>query len=269
MSSKGGFMQVFEYKIMPVVYGLGAAVVIIGALFKIQHWPFANALLIVGLGTEALIFALSSFLPIHKDPDWARVYPQLSEDYDAYYLEDNYSGEDATAGSTVKQLDDMFQTAGIDQDAINRLSKGFSSLSESVVKLADVGDAAAASNDYASNLKQASGSLTEMSKSYAATAAAMSGMSSAATDAAEYHTQVQTITKNLGSLNAVYEMELQDANNHLKAMNKFYSNLSSAMDSMAEASKDTEQFKNELHKLTSNLTSLNNVYGNMLTAMKG
>lgn len=108
-----------------------------------------------------------------------------------------------------------------------------------------------------------------MSKSYASTAEAMSGMASAATDAKEYHTQVQNITKNLGSLNAVYEMELQDANNHLKAMNKFYSNLSSAMENMSEASKDTEEFKKNLATLTTNLSQLNSVYGNMLTAMKG
>ena len=97
----------------------------------------------------------------------------------------------------------------------------------------------------------------------------MSGMADAATDAKEYHAQVQNLTKNLGSLNAVYEMELQDANNHLKAMNKFYGNLSSAMGNMAEASKDTDQFKNQLAKLSGNLTQLNGVYGNMLTAMKG
>jgi gliding motility-associated protein GldL len=64
-------------------------------------------------------------------------------------------------------------------------------------------------------------------------------------------------------------MELQDTNKHLKAMNAFYTSLSSAMENMAEASKDTAQFKGELSKLTNNLTSLNKVYGSMLTAMRG
>jgi len=73
----------------------------------------------------------------------------------------------------------------------------------------------------------------------------------------------------LGALNAVYEMELQDTNKHLKAMQAFYSSLSNAMENMAQASKDTEQFKGELSKLTNNLTTLNKVYGSMLTAMKG
>jgi gliding motility-associated protein GldL len=73
----------------------------------------------------------------------------------------------------------------------------------------------------------------------------------------------------MGALNAVYELELQDTNKHLKAMNSFYSNLSSAMNDMSEASKDTQHFKEELNKLTNNLTSLNSVYGSMLSAMKG
>ena len=73
----------------------------------------------------------------------------------------------------------------------------------------------------------------------------------------------------MGALNAVYELELQDTNKHLKAMNAFYGNLSSAMEDMSEASKDTQNFKQELNKLTNNLTSLNSVYGSMLSAMKG
>jgi gliding motility-associated protein GldL len=73
----------------------------------------------------------------------------------------------------------------------------------------------------------------------------------------------------MGALNAVYELELQDTNKHLKAMNAFYGNLTAAMQNMADASKDTQQFKSELSKLTGNLASLNNVYGSMLTAMRG
>ena len=80
--------------------------------------------------------------------------------------------------------------------------------------------------------------------------------------------QVQNVTKNLGALNAVYEMELQDANTHLKSMNQFYGTLSKAMDNMTQAGKDTEQFQKQVSDLTSNLTSLNRVYGNMLNAMR-
>ena len=69
-------------KFMAKVYGIGGAVVIVGALFKLMHYPGAEIMLILGLGTEALIFFFSAFEPIHEDPDWTIVYPELAEDYD-------------------------------------------------------------------------------------------------------------------------------------------------------------------------------------------
>ena len=266
-TNKGGFADLLFNKFMPFLYGLGAAVVIVGAMFKIMHWPFAGPMLVIGLSTEAVIFAFSAFQPVHKDPDWTRVYPQLSDDYEGY--EDEVSGEISSGESVTRRLDDMLADANINQDVINRLGTGFSNLATSVSNLKDLSDASVASNEYASNVKTASAAIVEMNKSYSRTVDAMAEMANASHDAREYHAQVQNITKNLGALNAVYEMELADANNHLRAMNKFYSNLSSAMENMADASKDTEQFKQELAKLSGNLTQLNTVYGNMLTAMKG
>jgi len=257
-TAKGGFKEVFFGKVMPMVYGLGAAIVIVGAMFKIMHWPGAGPMLVVGLSTEALIFAFSAFQPVPHDPDWARVYPQLSDDY----------YEEASGTSVSKKLDDMFSEASIDQNVISKLGTGLNSLSESVSNMKDLSNAAVASNEYAENVKTASKSILEMNKSYSKTVDAMSDMANASQDAKEYHSQVQNITKNLGALNAVYEMELQDANNHLRAMNKFYANLSTAMENMSEASKDTSSFRDELSKLSKNLTSLNNVYGNMLAAMR-
>lgn len=265
-TNKGGFQALLFDKIMPMIYGIGAAIVIVGAMFKIMHWPFAGPMLVIGLSTEAVIFAFSAFQPVHKDPDWSRVYPQLADDY---YGDDEVDGEKATSNGVTKKLDDMLADANINQDVINKLGQGFNSLTQSVSGLKNISDASVASTEYAENVKTASKSILEMNKSYAKTVDAMSEMANASQDAKEYHSQVQSITKNLGALNAVYEMELQDANNHLRAMNKFYSNLSSAMENMSEASKDTQQFKDELAKLSKNLTALNNVYGNMLTAMKG
>ncbi len=259
MSNKGG--NVIFDKFMPILYGLGAAVVIVGAMFKIMHWPGAGPMLVVGLSTEAIIFAFSAFQPVHKDPDWARVYPQLADDYDA--------DEPSSSTDVVGKLGDMMATANINQGTITKLGQGLTGLTESVSKIGDLTNASVASNEYASVVKTATGTMKEMNTAYSTAAKAMSGMSDAAVDAQKYHEQVQSITKNLGALNAVYEMELQDANNHLRAMNKFYGNLSNAMENMAEATKDTQAFKEELGKLSKNLTSLNNVYGNMLNAMKG
>jgi gliding motility-associated protein GldL len=260
-TQKGGFLETFEFGIMPKVYGFGAAVVIVGALFKIMHWPYAGPMLVVGLGTEALIFFFSAFLPVHKEADWSKVYPQLADDY---YGEE----EEATGAGVTKKLDEMLDESGISQDVLNRLGAGFNSLTQTVSGMSDLTNATVASNEYAENVKTASRSILEMNKSYSKTVDAMSEMANASQDAREYHSQVQNITKNLGALNAVYEMELQDANSHLKAMNKFYGNLSSAMENMSEAGKDTQHFKEELAKLSKNLTSLNNVYGNMLAAMR-
>ena len=97
----------------------------------------------------------------------------------------------------------------------------------------------------------------------------MGEFANAATDARAYHEQVQQITKNLQSLNSIYELELQDAKTHLKSLNQFYGSMSEAMSSMAEASRDAESYKKGMADLTKNLERLNNVYGNMLSAMSG
>jgi gliding motility-associated protein GldL len=257
----------FYQNVAPVITGVGASVVILGALFKIMHWPGAGLMLIIGLGTEAVLFFLFAFAPPTHEPDWTIVYPELAEDESGTpHVKES---DRANTKNLTNKLGDMMDHAGLNQDVIGKLSSGIRNLTESVGNMSDLSNAAAASNEYANNVKAASKSILEMNKSYATTVEAMSAMANASTDAKEYHSQVQEITKNLGALNAVYQMELQDANNHLKAMNKFYGNLSSAMEAMADASKDTQQFKQELSKLTTNLTSLNTVYGSMLSAMRG
>lgn len=261
---KGGFVELFYSSIMPKIYGIGASIVIVGALFKINHYPGADLMLVIGLGTEALIFFFSAFEPKHNEPDWAKVYPELADEYEGEGL-----AAAGTNGSVSKQLDHMLESAKIGPELIDSLGKGFTNLSDSVAHMSDLSDAAFATDEYAQNVKTASASLVDMNRSYGATVDAMAEMTTASEDAKHYHEQVQNVTKNLGALNAVYELELQDANNHLKAMNKFYANISTAMDSMAEASQQSEQFKSQLSTLTGNLTRLNSVYGNMLNAMKG
>ena len=265
---KGGFMELMFSTIMPKIYGIGGAIVIVGALFKILHWEGANIMLIVGLGTEALIFFLSAFEPKHNDPDWAKVYPELSDDYNGEPV-NRAALAKTDNGSVTKKLDQMLESNKIGPELIQSLGQGMQSLAASAKQMGSLSSAAVATEEYSNNVRQASKSLVEMNKSYGSTVAAMSEMTTASKDAKEYHNQVVAVTKNLGALNSVYEMELQDANSHVKAMNKFYGSISTAMESVAQASKESEQFKKELSALTSNLTSLNNVYGNMLTAMRG
>ena len=85
----------------------------------------------------------------------------------------------------------------------------------------------------------------------------------------QFHGQVQVLTKNLGSLNTIYELELQDTNNHLKAMNSFYSNLATLQQPCRVVLQMPRKHRNRLRLLAKNLGSLNQVYGNMLSAMQG
>lgn len=267
MSKKGGFQELLFTTIMPKIYGIGASVVIVGAMFKILHLEGGGIMLAVGLTTEAIIFFLSAFEPKHREPNWAKVYPELADDYEGPAAQPRAAV--APASGTSAQMDKMLEDAKVGPDLIKSLGDGMKNMAESAKKMSNLSDAAVATNEYASNVKKASSSLVEMNKSYANAMEGMKGMADASKDTKEYHTQVQNVTKSLGALNSVYEMELKDAQSHTKALNKFYTNLTGALESMAEAGKETSQFQVELNKLTSNVAALNKVYGNMLTAMRG
>lgn len=269
MAANSNGTNFFWDRFIPTVYALGAAVVILGAMGKIMHYEWANTMLPIGLGTEAVIFVLyafQSFFRPAKEYAWEKVYPELGDDFQGEYRKP--AAVSQGAGLTAK-MDDMLANARITPDIFDGLKSGFQSLTSQVSKMADLSDATVATSDYAKNVKTASAQVTEMNKAYGTAVTSMNSMADATKDAQEYRNQFQKITQNMGALNAVYELELQDTNKHLKAMNAFYGNLSTAMDNMSEASKDAQHFKNEMSKLTNNLSSLNNIYGSMLTAMKG
>ncbi|MDQ2657265.1 MAG: gliding motility protein GldL [Bacteroidota bacterium] len=265
---KGGFTELLYKTIMPKVYGIGAAVVIIGALFKILHLTGADEMLMIGLGTEAIIFFLSAFEPPHQEVDWSKVYPELAEEYEAPSVSPRITNKQGGASLT-QQLDVSLEKAKIGPELLESLGKGMNNLAESAKKMNTLSDAAVATNDYAKNVQSASRSLTEMNKSYDVAIKAVASMADASKDAGEYHSQVQKVTKNLAALNSVYEMELKDADSHVKNMNKFYESLTGAMNGLSKVGDNTAKFTSELGKLTDNITALNRVYGSMLTAMKG
>jgi gliding motility-associated protein GldL len=264
---KGGFTELLYKTIMPKVYGIGAAVVIIGALFKILHMPGADEMLMIGLSVEAGIFFLSAFEPPHNEVDWSKVYPELAEEYEAPAVAPRISNKGGA--SLTQQLDVSLEKAKIGPELLENLGKGLNNLAESAKKMNTLSDAAVATNEYAKNVQSASKSLSEMNKSYDVAIKAVSSMADASKDAGEYHSQVQKVTKNLAALNSVYEMELKDADAHVKNMNKFYESLTGAMQGLSKVGDNTAKFTGELGKLTDNLTALNKVYGSMLTAMKG
>jgi len=242
--------------ILNIIYGLGAAVVILGALFKLEHWDGASEMLILGMGVEAAVFAVSAFDFPKADYEWERAYPVLADpDYEASAEAADFSWQEP-----LKQIDGA---------VFSDLSNTISDLNVNVDKLSGVADAAGATNEYTSKIKEATGKIDSLNQSYAVAANTMGEFANAATDARAYHEQVQQITKNLQSLNSIYELELQDAKTHLKSLNQFYGSMSEAMSSMAEASRDAESYKKGMADLTQNLERLNRVYGNMLSAMSG
>lgn len=243
------------------LYSFGASIVIGGALFKILHWPGANLALIVGMGTEVIVFAIFGFEPqqaMHDEYQWERVYPELADEGPI-----NKGGKPLT-----QQLDKMLSDAKVGPELINSLGKGFNSLGESVSKLNDLTEATVAANDFSKSAKNAAGQITSFAQAAASATSAVGQIGQGAEFTKVYHEQVQGMVKNLSQLNAIYELELQDSNNHLKAMNKFFGNLNEAAQALSETATDAIKYRENLSALNKNLISLNQIYGNMLSAMK-
>ncbi len=272
--AKKSFSNTFYSNVMPKIYGIGESIVILGAMFKILDWTGGNLMIAVGLTTEAIIFFLSAFEPKPQEVDWTKVYPELAgENTGVAPVGGAGRATQATqvvvADGATKKFDEMLEKAKIGPELIESLGKGIQNLAASAEKMGTVADAALATNEYAQNVKAASKTLVDINQSYAKTASALSEMSSATQDVVGYREEVANVTKNLSALNVLYEMELKDAESHVKVINKFYANVSAAMEGLNEAGKETETFKTELAKLNSNVSSLNRIYGGMLSAMKG
>jgi gliding motility-associated protein GldL len=227
---------------------IAASVVIIGALFKLQHWPGADIALIVGLSTEALIFFVYAFVP-DSGGDHGEVAVIAG-------------GSPALAG-----LDKMLEQADITPVSLQRLSENFQKLGTTVDKMRDISDVVAATGDYTQKTREAASAIGNVAHAYTTAADAVSSFSNASESTRSFHEQMQGMTKNLASLNAIYELELQDTNNHLKAMNNFYGNLLTVSQAMTSSVDDARKTQDQISKLAQNLTSLNTVYGNMLSAM--
>ena len=337
---------------MSKLYGWGAALVILGALFKIQHYPGAGIMLVVGLGTEAIIFFFSAFEKPHDEPDWTLVYPELAgidpdEDMGGSRNRDR-AGANQIAGTTNVQsislssnLDKMLEDANIGPELIENLSKGLRNLSDNASKLAEMSNAAVATQgyiqnmeaasqsvlelsqsykntneylkhdlslaeEYASSMRNAAGSMNELSETYKQTAhsvkenlqtsqeynesiknitgytnelAANYGKSSellvktvealenSTSQGTTYASQMQKTAQNLEALNAVYELQLQASDAQYQHTGKMKDAMENLVSNLNETVGSTQQYKTEMASLTKNIAALNNVYGNMLTAM--
>lgn len=244
-------------KAVNIVVCLGAAIVIFGAWQKITHQALADLFLTMGLLTEALIFIVYAFLP-----------PPGGEMEEMTELLRKGVGGGSNGNPALEKIDAMMQQAGITPANMDRLSQSFQKLGSTAENLADISDVVKSTNEYSNKSREAAAALESMKSAYQTAASSMGHLNAAADSTRQFHEQVQVLTKNLGSLNAVYELELQDTNNHLKAMNNFYGNLVTASETMKGSVSDAQKAHDQIEKLANNLTSLNNVYGNMLNAMQ-
>jgi gliding motility-associated protein GldL len=275
------------------LYGLGASVVIIGALFKIQHWPMAGFMLSIGLITESIIFFFSAFEPLHEEVDWSLVYPELSgmpEDETpelAVSQGGKYHGGISGGGGgygggsgavALAKFDEMLEKAEISPDLFQKLGIGMKKLSETTANMNVMGDVTAASSKYMSTINNANDSLGKLSDSYQSTAKLINETSSTYRNMADsfsvievggksYQQQLESLNKNLSALNAVYELQRKGANDHLKESDSLYKGIQGLMKDLSESAGDTKKYREQITTLNDNLSALNNVYGNMLAAM--
>jgi len=249
--SSSNSSSTFE-KYVNIFVSVGAAVVIFGAWAKILHKSFADIMLTVGLLTEAVIFLVYAWLEMKKS-----VTPEVAV---------ASGGASATPGADLlKETIEKY----LDTDQLTKLNGNFSKFNSTVQGMASMGDVAAATSEFAGKTKEATAALSIMKEAYANAAGSVQHFNTAAEGSKAFHEQVQSLTKNLGSLNKMYELELQDSGNHIKAMNTFYDNLIKASQAMQGSVNDAMKTQEQIALLAKNLGSLNSVYGNMLAAMQG
>ena len=252
------------------LYGLGASVVIIGALFKIQHWPLAGTMLTIGLLTEAIIFFFSAFEPLHEEVDWSLVYPELAgipEDETPELAASSHGSKYHGGGGS-----------GAIGGGAGSVGVGMKKLSETTANMNSMGDVTAASSKYMSTINNATDSLGKLSDSYQSTAKLVNetgsvyktmvdSLSVIEVGGKSYQQQLESLNKNLSALNAVYELQRKGADEHLKESDVLYKGIQGLMKDLSESAGDTKKYREQITKLNDNLTALNNVYGNMLAAM--
>ncbi|MFY8214416.1 MAG: gliding motility protein GldL [Flavobacterium sp.] len=207
-------MAFLSKKVMNFAYGMGAAVVIIGALFKLMHWPGASAMLIIGLGTEALIFGLSAFDPVDTELDWTLVYPELAGGEAQKKSAKSQDAQDPQ-GLLSQKLDAMLKEAKIDGELMASLGNSIKNFESAAKGIAPTVDSIASTKKYSEELTLAA-------------------------------TQME-------SLNGLYKIQLDSASRNAQIND--------------EVAENNLKLKDQMQSLTSNLSSLNNVYGGMLSAM--
>ena len=200
-------MALINKKVMNFAYGMGAAVVIVGALFKIQHWTGASELLIVGLLTEAFIFALSAFDKVDDELDWTLVYPELAGGEAKPKAKKREDASDAD-GLLSQKLDTMLKEAKIDGELMASLGNSIKNFESAAKGIAPTVDSLASTKKYSEELTKAAAQMESLNNLYKLQLESASVNAEANKDIAEnaamLKQQMQSMTANIASLNAVY-----------------------------------------------------------------
>jgi len=275
---------------MAKLYGLGAAVVILGALFKILHLPGANYMLMAGMGTETIIFAFSAFEPLHVEYNWALVYPQLAIGHD-----DDHKSKKTFTGTVTQQLDKALQEAKIGPELLESLASGMRNLGDNAKQLTGVSDAVAVTDGFVSSLSKAAESVRNLSASYDKTADAIAANTNASdayfaniekatvavgnlanvyeqtvqtmANETSYISDMKRLSENLSAINAAYELQLQSTSAALQASTELDNQMKNVVENLAQSSENVAVYRNQVDMLAQNVNRLNDIYGNMLAAM--
>ncbi len=265
-------------KFTGLAYGLGASVVIIGALFKIMHWPGAGIVLTAGMLTEAFLFALSAFDKPHKEYHWELVYPELASDDEEKTSSSKKKNGLKKAEEEDNTLPQIKEIRKLVDDEMSKLTGGIQRLNETAGQLNSLSSAAAVSEDYTKNLAMASsaaGAFAASQKSLKDSSDSLvssyqdiaSSIGSASQGSKNFADQIDGINKNISTINSVFELQVKSVNEQNEAMKTLASAVKTIEASLNGSASEAEEYKKQVAILASQLKSLNSVYGNMLNAM--
>ncbi|WP_159523481.1 type IX secretion system motor protein PorL/GldL [Sunxiuqinia indica] len=240
------------------VYNLGASIVLLGALFKLQHWSYSGLLLIVGLCTEAFIFFISAFEPPLEMPEWSKVYPELKEDYDA----DEAIETDSKGG-----FGDFWNKADISPELLTKVSKGLTDLSNTASSISEISSATLATDLYVRNLTSASESMSTLSEINNQANDKISD--SVSNLVSSYSKTAKSLTENGDQLLTKLSVSGEEFANQLtqtshklaSSYEKAAGSIDSGIDSI---SKSSASYGENLNRLNKNLETLNSSYESQL-----
>ena len=267
------FLASRKYKtFMGYLYGWGASVVMIGAYFKLTHIPGADFMLALGLGIEALIFFMSAFEPQHMEYAWDNVFVELEEDWDGVqktqFATTSATGKSgASADVEEAMLSKMFEKMNVSEETFKKLGRGIDKLAENAGQMADISNAMAATTNYANAMDRATKSISDFSTAYVETNQKLSDSLGKLDFSALDANTIKKVASSMQSLNSIYELQLQGAEQTSAASKKLTETMNKYMDNLNASSQNAGQLNQQLTQLSQRLTALNNVYGGMLSAM--